>query len=313
MERITDKPVDLIITYVDGSDEAWKKSLINCAKHSDDITMDRAMNPRRYRDLGTLKYIFRGIDKYMPFVDRVNLVVASESQVPKWINTDNVRVILHKEFMPQEVLPTFNSCTIESFLWKIPLHPYVLYANDDTFPLKLMNFETFFSMLNGQWVPNIHFTFYGHYPETNIFRSQCRSGIDVTSKVANTTYPEGRLFKPQHTINAWLRDSMIEFGEKCEDTLISRCSQFRSGNNVNQYIYAYWHYWNKTYVDKAADLSYMTFENGVPTLVNEIVNQSHDILCINDAMHLKGSFYTAKQYIQHAFREVLGVPCKYEQ
>ena len=312
MGRETNKPVDLIITYVDGSDETWKKQLLDHAKKSEDTTIDRALNPRRYRDLGTLKYVFRGIDKFMPFVDRVNLVVSSESQIPKWLNRENVRVILHRDFIPFELLPTFNSCTIESFLWKIPLHPYVLYANDDTFPLKLMNFETFFSMLEGRWVPNIHFTFYDRYPGNNIFRSQCRSGIDVTSKVMNTQYPDGKIFKPQHTINAWLRDSMIELGQECEDELISRASQFRCTTNVNQYIYAYYHYWTKSYVDKESDLSYMTFENGVPILVSEIVNRNHDILCINDAMHLKGSFYSAKQYIQYAFRQILGVPCKYE-
>lgn len=312
MENKLDKQVDLIITYVDGSDEEWKKSLVEWAKKSEETTLDRALNPRRYRDLGTLKYIFRGVAKYMPFVDRVNLIVSSESQVPRWINRENVRIILHKEFIPTDLLPTFNSCTIESFLWKLPLHPYVIYANDDTFPLKPMNFETYFSQVEGRCLPNIHFLFHSKYAENSIFRNQCRSGIDLTSKSANTEYPEAKLFKPQHTINAWLRDSMIELGARCESDLIEKASRFRCGTNVNQYIYAYWHYWNKTYIDKESDLSYMTFENGVPIIVSEIVNRNHDILCINDAMHLKGGFYSAKQYIQHAFREILGVPCKYE-
>ena len=117
MGRTGNQLVDLLITYVDGSDEEWRKNLIQYAKNSPDITMDRATNPRRYRDLGTFKYIFRGIDKFMPFVDRVTLIVSSESQVPKWINRENVRVVLHRDFIPKELLPTFNSCTIESFLW----------------------------------------------------------------------------------------------------------------------------------------------------------------------------------------------------
>ena len=312
MQRSFDKPVDLLITYVDGSDESWKKSLVDYTIRSD-VPPDTALNPRRYRDLGTLKYIFRGVEKFMPFVDRVNLIVASESQIPKWLNTENVRVILHKEFIPVELLPTFNSCTIESFFWNIPLHPYVLYANDDTYPLKNMEFETFFSFLKGEWVPNIHFTFYEKFPYNSVYRNQCRSGIDLTAKLLGIEYPKGKLFKPQHTINAWRNDSMVELGKKCEEELIERATRFRAPTNVNQYIYAYWHYWNETCVDKPADLSYMTFENGINILKSEIVNRSHDVLCINDAMHVKGGFYTNKQLIQHAFREILGVPCKYER
>ena len=308
-----DKEVDLLITYVDNSDEAWKSSLIKYANSSETTTMDLALNPRRYRDLGTLKYIFRGVEKFMPFVSRVNLIVSSESQIPCWINTDNVRIILHRDFIPHELLPTFNSCTIESFFWKIPLHEYVLYANDDTFPLKKMQFDTYFSMSDSGWVPNIHFNFYDRYSGNNVFRSQCRSGIDLTSHLLDIEYPEGKIFKPQHTINAWKRDSMIELGTKCEEELISHSSRFRSVNNVNQYIYAYWHYWNNSHRDIESDLSYMTFENGVPIIVNEITNQRHNIICINDAMHIKGSYYSAKQYILQAFRQVLGVPCKYEK
>lgn len=313
MGRTGNQLVDLLITYVDGSDEEWRKNLIQYAKNSPDITMDRATNPRRYRDLGTFKYIFRGIDKFMPFVDRVTLIVSSESQVPKWINRENVRVVLHRDFIPKELLPTFNSCTIESFLWNIPLHPYVLYANDDTFPLKLMDFSTFFSMNNGEWLPNIHFTFYKKFPENNIFRSQCRSGIDLVCECLNRKYPEGKIFKPQHSINAWLRDDMIKLGKLSEDKLMEICSPFRQKANANQYIYSYWHYFNSSYVDSEYNFRYMTFEDGVSTIINEIINKSHDILCVNDAMHLKGSFYSAKQYIQHAFRQILGAPCKYER
>lgn len=311
MERLsaTKRNVDLLITYVDSLDESWRKLLIKHANDSSSTPIDLAMNPRRYRDLGTLKYIFRGVSKFMPFVDRVNLIVSSESQIPVWINTDNVRVILHRDFIPHELLPTFNSCTIESFFWNLPLHDYVLYANDDTFPLKSMKFDTFFS----NDVPNIHFNFYDRYQGNSVFRSQCRSGIDLTSRLYGTEYPEGKLFKPQHTINAWKRDSMIELGEKCEDKLIELSTKFRSVHNVNQYIYAYWHYWNNTYEDIESDLSYMTFDNGVPIIMNEIISQRHNIICINDAMHIKGSYYSAKQHILQAFRQILGVPCKYEK
>ena len=54
-----------------------------------------------------------------------------------WINQENVNIVLHEMIIPQDLLPTFNSTTIEMFLPLIPdLAEHFIYGNDDIFVLK---------------------------------------------------------------------------------------------------------------------------------------------------------------------------------
>ena len=100
---------------------------------------------KRYRDWGTLRYLFRGIQKHLPFVNQVFLLVSGESQVPEWIDRENVHVVLHKDIIPERFLPTFNSTTIEMFMHRIPgLGEEFLYFNDDMFPVMDCRQEDFF-------------------------------------------------------------------------------------------------------------------------------------------------------------------------
>ena len=81
--------VDAIVTYVNNSDNKWVRSYIQ-------KTHTHSPTACRFRSWGTLKYLFRGIEKYMPFVDNIILVVSGESQIPSWLNTSNVRVVSTK-------------------------------------------------------------------------------------------------------------------------------------------------------------------------------------------------------------------------
>ena len=65
--------MDVVIAYVNCKDKVWVKNLLSISplffKYS------------HYYDYGTLRYTLRGIDKYMPYVNNVFLVVSNiESQ-----------------------------------------------------------------------------------------------------------------------------------------------------------------------------------------------------------------------------------------
>jgi hypothetical protein len=81
----------------------------------------------------------------MPFVRTVHLVVSNVEQVPEWLDQSKIHVVLHKEIIPESLLPTFNSTTIEMFLYRIPgLAEHFIYSNDDMFPINSMSAEDFF-------------------------------------------------------------------------------------------------------------------------------------------------------------------------
>ena len=120
--------MDIVITYVDGNDPVWKQDY---EKYTNVPVMEK-----RFRDWGTLKYLLRGIEVNMPFIRNVYLVVSHESQVPQWADKTNLNVVLHKDIIPAEYLPTFNSTTIEMFLHRIEgLDEEFVYFNDDIFPV----------------------------------------------------------------------------------------------------------------------------------------------------------------------------------
>ena len=81
----------------------------------------------------------RSAEKCVPWVRKVFLVVADETHIPKWLNTNNpkLRIVCHREFIPNELLPTFNSSLIEFFFYRIEdLSDIFITSNDDMYFLQ---------------------------------------------------------------------------------------------------------------------------------------------------------------------------------
>lgn len=82
----------------------------------------------------------------MPFIRTVHLVVSNIEQVPEWLDQSKVHVVLHKDIIPEDLLPTFNSTTIEMYLCKIlGLAEHFIYSNDDMMPMNDMAVGDFFN------------------------------------------------------------------------------------------------------------------------------------------------------------------------
>lgn len=120
--------IDFVITWVDGSDPEWQKE-----KSRYDISAGDKRN-NRFRDWGLLKYWFRAVEQYAPWVNKIHFV--TWGHIPDWLDTSNpkLHIVKHEDFIPHEFLPTFNSVVIELFLHKIPgLSENFVYFNDDMF------------------------------------------------------------------------------------------------------------------------------------------------------------------------------------
>ena len=63
-------PIDFVVTWVDGSDPIWREKK---AKYSETVdTSKKSMNSvKAYREWGTFKYWFRGVEKFAPWVNKV--------------------------------------------------------------------------------------------------------------------------------------------------------------------------------------------------------------------------------------------------
>lgn len=132
LSRVTDqsdRPIDLVYTWVDGDDPAHQRLAQHYANRPPDL------NPERTRDVYTLlRYSLRSIDRFAPWIRQVYLVTC-RPQKPDWLLLDHpgVTVIHHDELFDNPAyLPTFSCHCIESYIHRIPgLSDYFLYMNDD--------------------------------------------------------------------------------------------------------------------------------------------------------------------------------------
>ncbi len=141
------EPIDLVYTWVDGSDEAWQ------ARKAAALGMlpDAAHNPdafiaARFTDHDELRYSLRSVQAYASWFRHIWLV--TDGQTPHWLNTDHPRltVVDHRDiFADPSALPVFNSHAIESQLHHIDgLSERYLYVNDDVFFGQPVRPEDFF-------------------------------------------------------------------------------------------------------------------------------------------------------------------------
>ena len=116
-KKMEENLIDIVIPYVDGSDPIWRKKRAEF-EPGNNSTIDN--RERRYRSWDNLQYIFRGIEKYAPWVNHIYLV--TDGQKPGWLNEEcrKITVVDHAEIIDKDKLPVFNSQAIEANIYKIP-------------------------------------------------------------------------------------------------------------------------------------------------------------------------------------------------
>ena len=101
------KPIDIVYTWVDGNDKEWQKEK-SFWQQKLGIEGDNA-NDCRFIDNQELKYSLRSVAKYAPWINHIFII--TNGQIPTWLDTNHpkITIVNHKEIMPKEALPTFNS------------------------------------------------------------------------------------------------------------------------------------------------------------------------------------------------------------
>lgn len=136
------KQVDLVITWVDGSDARWREKR---RQYQPDHTAIATANVEgRFRDNGELRYLLRSIERYWPSAGKVYLV--TDQQRPAFLRHDApITIVDHSEILDSRHLPTFSSMAIESALHKIPgLADRFVVFNDDLVLMRPITDADFF-------------------------------------------------------------------------------------------------------------------------------------------------------------------------
>lgn len=230
--------IDYVFPYVDCTNQNWIKEY---AKYKN-IGLTENDNIRFQGHEELLKYKFRSIEKWMPWIGTIHMIVSSIDQVPSWIDTDTVHIVLHEDIIPKEYLPTFNSCTIEMFIHNIfGLSEKFIYSNDDMYANYILKPKFYFTD-EGKLRSDLHIRKLWHEGDINKVWAQIPiNTLKLAAKdkpeylnkyiVPNTLYELQHIGKPmfksvnQHVYNLYERE------------ILQSITRFRDSKNLNQYLF----------------------------------------------------------------------------
>ena len=291
--------MDAIIIYVDGSDPSWQQ------EYSEAV--GGAVLAKRYRDWGTLRYLLRGIEKHIPSVRNVFLLVSGESQVPSWVDRENVKIALHRDIIPGEFLPTFNSTTIEMFMHRIPgLGDRFLYFNDDMFPVMDCLEEDFF-VGDKSAIGFAHHLFAG-----GKYKKRVRNS-DHQARKALGKKPGITFVRPQHTCSPMFRKDNERLYAFSEDTIAKVVSRLRTTENFNQYLYLdYLYYQGRTTKGKISNKHLSPAVYSPERIAACIDNPTSKLICINDVHMGDEEFFRYREAVLDAFERHFPAKSRFE-
>ena len=230
--RSTGDAIDVVIAWVDGRDPQHRaKRERYLADPGGDAKPKRAAHiEQRFSDNDEIRFCLRSIHNYAPWVHTIWLV--TDNQVPAAINRrraerDNIRLVDHREIFRgyEQLLPTFNSLSIETMLWRIEgLADRFLYFNDDVMLVGPVEPTDFFSHdgkvhLRGRWSnwkdrPDKRNSFHG---------SNKLLGADMLG------YTPELFFSSGHLVHPLLRPAMDELFEEFKAAFLANAAyRFRN-------------------------------------------------------------------------------------
>ena len=271
--------MDIVISFVDCKDKVWMKNYLRT------IYKCNGLFPyHQFYNHNTIKYVLRGIDEFIPYVNNVFIVVSNIEQVPDYIDQSKVKIVLHKDFIPEEYLPLFNSTAIELFLHKIPgLGEEFVYFNDDTIPISHIPYEDFFK----DGIPCISFN--TEQREKTLSYKHCilsfyeaKNTVEIlTDKEIDTKDIELQI--PQHSPTSLLKSVCDDAAsiERHNSLLNFYITNIRKPRNINQYYWADILYFKKKYTESNIK-SYYTSTQDIKDVDIEEVKKENKFICIND-------------------------------
>lgn len=304
--------IDLVYLWVDGNDPAWQAK--RNAFIGNEIKKSQNNCKGRYANNDELKYSLRSIEMYAPWIRKIFII--TDNQTPTWLDTSNpkIRIVDHKEIMPEESLPCFNSSLLEHYLYRIPgLAEHFLYANDDTFINQKVNAEDFFTPTGLPIVRLVKKPFRKllYFWKEKICRKPLKNYTKMlirSTSLVEKKYGISYTGKPHHNIDAYLRSDYQRIVEETFHTEFSANDKnhMRNDDDVHRSVISY-----TILAEKRGQLRYVTEEESVHLKIHrrlhykKLEDAQPLFFCMNDSEYADDNDrITAKVYLEKRF------PCK---
>lgn len=328
--------IDFVVPWVDGGDPEWIKQKSQYSGQT--LTGNET---ERFRDWDQLKYWFRGVEKFAPWVNQIHFITCGH--IPEWLNTDHPKLhwVRHEDYIPAEYLPVFNANPIELNIHRIEnLSEKFVYFNDDFFLINHVKPTDFFRgnipcSNAGLGITGIvHPVFAGIlHNDRNVVNRNFNSKKVILANLWKWVHPcygfKRNLqtlclipfctsffpgFYNSHGPNAFLKSTFNEVWEAEGDRLRNTCkNRFRSYFDVNQYAFLWWQWCKGQFVpqDVRKMSTYLTVLMPDEQIINTITGQSTPIVILNDDW--VDDFERKKVAINGAFDTILGEKSSFEK
>lgn len=308
------EPIDFVLPWLDDSDEEWQKE-----RNKYNIDYPVGNGTERFRDWNLLKYWFRSVEKYAPWVRKIHFV--TYGHYPEWlnINHDKINIVKHEDFIPSKYLPTFSSIPIELNFHRIKeLSECFVFFNDDMYLNRGARKEDFFNGNNPKYCCNA--IPHRLYSNIKLFDYMLFNNIglingyfDITKSMENNpelwfgksnknalkyhrisfrdSYLYGMIFP--HLGSPMRKSTMEKVWEVYEKKLDEVClNKYRTPFDIQQQIFHLWDMMNGSF----SPVSHTHFGKCYGNLKEQIEDIRKDIsegnslmVCLNDTENVNGS------------------------
>lgn len=325
--------IDLVIPWVDGADPEWQKEK---ERYITPKAGDSGVN--RYRDWDNLQYLFRGVEKFLPWIRKVHFV--TWGHLPPWLNPDapKLNIVRHSDYIPEQYLPVFSSHPIEMNFHRIDdLAEQFIYANDDMFFLQplapdfffrdglpvdacIESAHQFFSGMIDHIIGNDLAAINANFNKKQVIRENrkkwfsCKYGKNMLKNIYMMPFACFVGFYDPHLPYAYLKNTWKEVWA-AEPQLLDQTSsdRVRSNEDVNQWLCRYWQFVTGKFapgkVDRGRFFSIGTDDDMIRDV---IINQRCPMICLSDD-NVQFDFEVEKKKIKELFEKILPEKSSFER
>lgn len=327
--------IDIVLPWVNGNDREWLASYKLFAGASADGD-SRAI---RFRDWDLLRYWFRSIEKFMPWVDTIHFVTSGH--LPEWLDINHPKLhwVKHLDFIPHQYLPTFNANAIELNVHRIEsLSNRFIYFNDDMFVLQHLSPTHFFRKglpcdsavmtakpssggiihiaINDLSVLDVCFDKHTQMKKHVTKWFNLKYGVGLINNLLLLPWCDFSGFVDPHLPQAFLKSTFDTVWNNASGILAKTSkSKFRNNNDVNQWLVRYWQLAEGAFAPRnvakgsvCLDITDGTIEN----ICASIASQKYKMMCLNDSEHIKDFDKTCLN-LQQSFEVILPKKSSFEK
>lgn len=323
-----DMEIDFVITWVDMNDPEWQAEFARYSGDKDNTK--NGVSEARFRDYGFLKYWFRGVERFAPWVRKIHFVTSG--QKPEWLDAGNpkLHLVSHRDYIPEQFLPTYNSVVIERYMHRIPdLAEHFVYFNDDFYLINNIGIDRFFR--NGlpcdiavfqynptwsQWyrrIKNNIRIINRHFDKREVMARFHDKWFDKSyGSKALWNYllrPYGRFItlRTPHNAQPYLKSTFEEVwaaaGKELAETSANR---FRALTDYTPELFRTWQICKGNFepCNTYRDTKMFPLMMHPKRAVRAIHEQSYNLICLNDNVHIR-RYEQVMEQLKAAFEHIL--------